>query len=327
MSSAWKKLINTKQKTELPHYAINKNLPSDSYFTNKETAIKCIDIVNKYLKENNEDNTFTFIEPSCGSGVFYDLLPENKRIGIELHDRNRKEFIKADYLEWYPNKELPYFVIGNPPFGVRGAIALAFINRSFLFSEYVAFILPMSFHSNGKGSNMKRVVNGHLVHSEILEGKAFSSPDNGKEIKPNTMFQIWKRGEGESIFKEYDVSEYADIYTVCSSPARRCGMDKLNEYDFYVTSSYFGDTLSTVYNFEDVKYGSGYGIIIKKNKKDIMEKMKDVNWDDYSSPATHGCKHVRRYAIEKCLFDNGFGKILEQGQMMEVINSMKEMEI
>ena len=64
-------------------------------------------------------------------------------------------------------------MVGNPPFGVRGAIALAFINRSLLFAEYVAFILPMSFHSNGKGSNMKRVQNGHLIHSEILENESF----------------------------------------------------------------------------------------------------------------------------------------------------------
>ena len=305
MSSAWNGLINTKEKTELPHYAINESLPADSYFTSKDTGIKCMKIVTKFLKDWND---YVFIEPSCGSGVFYDLLPKKNRIGIELHDRDRKEFIKADYLKWYPEVELPYIVIGNPPFGVRGSLALAFINRSFLFAEYVAFILPMSFHSNGKGSNMKRVTNGHLIHSEILPGEKFISPDNGKEIKVNALFQIWKRGEGDSFFSEYDISEYVDIYTVCSDSKRRCGMNKIGEYDFYVTSSYFGDKLSTVYDFKDVKYGSGYGIIIKQKKKDIMEKIKNVEWNNYSSPATNSCKHIRKYAIQKCLFDFGFGK-------------------
>ena len=45
MSSAWDGLLNNKDITELPHYAINKQLPADSYFTSTETASKCVDIV------------------------------------------------------------------------------------------------------------------------------------------------------------------------------------------------------------------------------------------------------------------------------------------
>ena len=308
MSSAWDGLVNNKEKTELPHYAINKSLPADSYFTSPDTAQKCVDIVNRAIHTSD----YTYIEPSAGEGVFYDLLPEPCRIGIELHDRKRSEFLQSDYLSWYPNDESPYVVIGNPPFGIRGAIALAFINRSLLFAEYVAFILPMSFHSNGKGSNMKRVQNGHLIHSEVLYGESFFSPDNNKEIKVNTLFQVWKKGEGKGIFPDYDISEYADIYTVCSSPDRLCGLKKIGTYDFYVSSSFFGESLSTVYNFEDVKYGSGYGVILKKNKEEILKRLTNIKWNDYSSLATNSCKHIRKYSIEKCLFDLGYGKEKKQ---------------
>ena len=308
MSSAWDGLVNNKEKTELPHYAINKSLPADSYFTSPETAQKCVDIVNRAIPTSD----YTYIEPSAGEGVFYDLLPEPCRIGIELHDRKRSEFLQSDYLSWYPNDESPYVVIGNPPFGIRGAIALAFINRSLLFAEYVAFILPMSFHSNGKGSNMKRVQNGHLIHSEVLYGESFFSPDNNKENKVNTLFQVWKKGEGKGIFPDYDISEYADIYTVCSSPDRLCGLKKIGTYDFYVSSSFFGESLSTVYNFEDVKYGSGYGVILKKNKEEILKRLTNIKWNDYSSLATNSCKHIRKYSIEKCLFDLGYGKEKKQ---------------
>ena len=319
MSSAWDGLVNNKYKTELPHYAINKSLPADSYFTSGETAQKCMDIIDRIIPNNN----YTYIEPSAGEGIFYNLLPADDRIGIELHDRKCPEFIQADYLTWYPKETDNYVVVGNPPFGVRGAIALAFINRSFLFAEYVAFILPMSFHSNGKGSNMKRVKNGQLIHSEILYGESFFSPDNNKEIKVNTLFQVWKKGEGKGIFPDYDISEYAEIYTVCSSPDRLCGLEKtgtwcridaqydqntnLEKYDFYVSSSFFGENLSTVYNFEDVKYGSGYGVILKKDKEVILNKIDNIEWNDYSSLATNSCKHIRKYAIEKCLFDLGYG--------------------
>lgn len=304
MSSAWDGLLNNKEITELPHYAINKSLPADSYFTSTETAKKCVDIVHNTI--NTEG--LTFVEPSAGSGAFYDLLPEGHRLGIELYGR-RKDFIKQDYLTWYPQDESKkYIVIGNPPFGVRGAYALAFVNRSLMFAEYVAFILPMSFHSNGKGSNMKRVANGHLVFSQVLEKEKFYSPDNNKEIKVNTLFQIWKRGEGESIFPDYNLSDYVDIYTVCSSPDRLCGLARIGTYDFYVSSTYFGDSLKTVYNFDDVKYGSGYGIIIKEKKEEILSKIKKVEWDSYSTMATNSCKHIRKYSIEKCLFDLGYGE-------------------
>ena len=308
MSSAWDGLINSLEKTELPHYAINKSLPADSYFTSKKTAQKCIDIFFHYLeKENVKIKNYTIIEPSAGEGIFFDLLPKNK-IGIDLFDR-RDDILTKDYLVWKPkNIDTKHLVIGNPPFGVRGALALAFINRSFLFSDYVGFILPMSFHSNGKGTNMKRVQNGHLIYSEILEGGIFFSPDNNKEIRVNTLFQIWKKGTGEKFFPDYDVSEYVNIYTVCGSHDRLCGLERIGTYDFYVSSSFFGDTLSTVYNWDDVKYQSGYGIIIKKDKELIMSLIKNVEWNNYSSLSTNSCKHLRMYSIEKSLFDLGFGK-------------------
>ena len=231
MSSAWDGLINDKTKTELPHYAVSKKLPADSYFTSSDTAKRCMSIVNKVLP----DEEYNYVEPAAGEGAFYDLFPSDIKIGIELHDRKREEFIRLDFLTWYPDQEKKYVVVGNPPFGVRGAIALAFINRSLLFADYVAFILPMSFHSNGKGSNMKRVQNGHLIHSEIMENESFFSPDTNKYIKINSLFQVWKRGIGKSLFPTIDVSEFANIYTVCSSPDRLCGLNKIGVYDFFVS--------------------------------------------------------------------------------------------
>ena len=39
-----------------------------------------------------------------------------------------------------------------------------------------------------------------------------------------------------------------------------------------------------------------------------MSLIKDINWHNYSSLATNRCKHIRKYHIEKCLFNLGFGK-------------------
>ena len=313
MSSKWDGLVNNLNKTEIPKYAINKSLPSDSYFTSDKTAKRCFKIFNKVLlKENIKIEDYIFIEPSAGDGVFYNLMSSNKRIGVELYYKN-KEFIKADYLTWKPeNLKDKYVVLGNPPFGVRGAYALAFVNRSLLWADYVGFILPMSFHSNGKGTNMKRVKNGHLIYSQILEQESFFSSDINKEITINSLFQVWKKGKGKSIFSNYDVSEYVDIFTVCASPDRLCGLDKIGIYDFYVSSSFFGDSLKIVYDFKDVKYKSGYGIIIKKSKDKILSKIKNIEWNEYGSLATNSVKHIRRHHIENCLFDLGFGAQIKE---------------
>lgn len=306
MTNEFWNLIQTQTVTQLPDYAINKSLPADSYFTSKSTADKCFDMFNSTVDTSN----YTFIEPSAGGGIFYDLMPADRRIGIELHNRSEK-FIQQDYLSWYPSDmSKKYVAIGNPPFGIRGAYALAFLNRSLLFCDYVGFVLPMSFNSNGKGSNMKRVTNGHLILSQELAQEGFYSPDNKKEICVNTIFQIWKGGKGNCLFPNYDVSNYIEIYTVSNAKKRECGLDKIGKYDFYVSSSFFGNKLSTVYNFEDVKYGSGYGVIIKNNKDEILSKISDIDWNNYAHLATNSCKHIRKYSIETCLYNLGFGNIL-----------------
>jgi len=43
-------------------------------------------------------------------------------------------------------------VIGNPPFGYRACLALAFVNHAARFADYIVMILPMGFQSNGKGN-------------------------------------------------------------------------------------------------------------------------------------------------------------------------------
>ena len=320
MGNAWNGLQNNLNKTDIPHYALNKNLPADSYFTSKETATKCINILKTVCNLKNINlSKYTFIEPGAGAGGFFDLLPIQNRIGIDIIDR-RDDVITADYLTWKPEDlSLNYCTIGNPPFGIRGAVALAFLNRSLLFSEIVAFILPMSFHSNGKGSAMSRVKNGHLIHSEILESEKFFSPDNNKEIKINTLFQIWKRGDGNSIFKNYDISEYADIKTINSDPNRYCGMAFINDYDFFIHSSFYGNgsDIKIVSSFNEVKYNAGYGIILKKEKKFILEKIKKVDWSEYSSVATNSCRHIRKHHIEKLFYDLGYGVEATQNTILK----------
>ena len=306
MTSAWDGLLNNKNITQLPHYAINEKLPCDSFFTKKDVAKACVDKFNQICKEQKiSTKNYTFIEPSAGEGCFYDLLPK-KKIGFDINPM-AKEIKKVDFLTWYPEKEGKYIVIGNPPFGVRGAMALGFINRSLLFADIVAFILPMSFYSNGKGSNMKRVNNASLLYNERLDPESFYTPITNDIVSVNTVFQIWKKGGEGNVFNEHDVSEYVDIFTCCSAPNRYCGLGRGRNYDCYITSTFYKDNVKIVKKFEDVAYGSGYGIIIKKDKNEIMKLLSNANWQNYCSDATNHCKHIRMYHIRKFLSDNGYG--------------------
>ena len=307
MSSAWDGLLNNRQITELPHYAINEALPEDSFFTDREVATSCYEtFINVCDKNNISLEGYQFIEPSAGEGCFTDLLPDDT-IALDIAPRS-KGIKKADFLKWYPAKDAKYAVIGNPPFGVRGAMALAFVNRALLFADIVAFILPMSFYSNGKGSNMKRVNGARLLHSEQLPHNAFYMPETGKSVGVKTVFQVWKRGESKAVFTDYDISQDVDIFTCCSHKNRYCGLGRGRDYDCFIASTFYGDKLAIVKNFDDVLYGSGYGIIIKRNKKEIMKILKGADWSKYCSDATNSCRHVRMYHIRKLLGDSGIGK-------------------
>ncbi len=309
MSSAWDGLLNTPEITELPHYAFGKKAAEDAYFTRRDVAEYCVNQFYKVCKQLRISlRGYTFVEPSAGEGCFFDYLPRGS-IGIDLHPK-RKSFVTCDYLQWYPSRpDRKYAVIGNPPFGHRGAMALAFVNRSLLFADLVAFILPMSFFSNGKGVNMKRVQSATLLHNEKLDRDAFYDPESGDPVTVNTVFQIWRKGKHQSAFQDYDVSEFVDIYTCCSAPDRYCGLGRGREYDCFIASTFYGDSIGIVDSFDEVQYGAGYGMIIKKHRRRILAALANINWSQYCSDATNSCRHIRMYHIRKALGELGYGKV------------------
>ncbi len=121
--SAWNGLRNDIKITELPHYAIGKNNPADTYYTKREVAKYCIDQWLRVCKrEKINSKEYILIEPSAGEGCFYDQMPSsNKKIAIDISPPSvnvKYRIICADYLQWYPeNVNQKYMVIGNPPFG------------------------------------------------------------------------------------------------------------------------------------------------------------------------------------------------------------------
>jgi len=294
------------EKTDrIPDWVRGREINLDQFNTLPNVANYCWESFQKILKKDKVIlSNYKIIEPSAGTGAFYNLLPKDKRIGIDVEKFN-KEYIQQDFLTWEPNNtdQRPCMAIGNPPFGYRGWLALSFLNKASEFCDYVGFILPMSFQSDGKGSPKNRVTGMKLIHSEKLSGDLFVQP-NGETIQVNTLWQIWKKGKAPALPDLSKADEYIDLFTVDLRKERLCGMKRIDDCKIFLQRTYFGKHPKLVNDFSEVKYGCGYGIIIKKERQKVKKILNNIDWNKYSNLATHNCRHISMYHIKKALLDN-----------------------
>lgn len=288
----------------IPKWVDVNNVDLDQFFTKVEIAEYCYNKLIEYLKlKNIKISDCLFIEPSAGCGSFFNLLPEKNRIGLDIYPLD-KNIQNQEFLSWIPPKtDKKIVVIGNPPFGYRAWLSLLFMQKASEFADYVAFILPMSFQSEGKGCPKNRIKNIKIVSSEILPKNSFITPDC-KEYKINSLFQIWEKGEKE-IKKEDSFKEFFDIFTVDNRKERLCGQNKMKQADFFLQRTFFNEPPKIVENFNQVKYVCGYGFIIKKNKKQIRDILDNADWNKYSNLAAHGCRHISMCHIRSALHGGG----------------------
>ena len=279
----------------------------DQFFTSDESVKFCLKRLKEKLEEFNIDSKdYIYIEPSAGSGSFYKYLPYDRRIGLDIEPR-LEEIIKRNYLEWSPDDiSKKYIVVGNPPFGLRGNLALRFINHSSKFSDFVAFILPPLFDSNGKGSCKKRVRGMNLIHSEEIDPK-FYYPD-GTVVNVNVVFQIWaKNFKVENIVET--CSEYIKVYSLSDggTPSTTRNLKMLDSCDLYLPSTCFGINNMKYYtNFEELPHRRGYGVKILKDKNLVLDLLKNSIWTDECFKSTNSALNLRTSIIENVLIKNGF---------------------
>ncbi|GHV13235.1 hypothetical protein AGMMS49938_07480 [Fibrobacterales bacterium] len=287
----------------------------DQYFTKKELASYLYDKANEVISEyENDISKYQWLEPSVGEGCFFDLLPKEQKIGVDISPL-RDDIIKSDYLQYkLPDKKL--IVIGNPPFGHRGVMALNFLNHS-QSAEYVCFILPMFFESKGKGSIKYRVDGLNLIYSERLPKNSFYIPNTNKTVDVKCVFQIWSKNhrlenKEFSWYNNKDKEPFANVikvYTVSLAKKRECGKKWIFEKnaDFYISST-FHTKISIVKNFEEVKYKSGVAVVFTTKNNEIKRAIKKlfekVDWTKYGSLATNSCYHIGKSNIFQVLKDN-----------------------
>ena len=285
-------ILNKKIDYSLYDYSIK-----DQFFTPNDIVIKCWELFNNEVKINIDD--YIFIEPSAGNGSFLEVLPSNT-ISLDIEPLLDK-INKQDYLLWKPEDlTKKYIVFGNPPFGLRGHNALKFINHSYKFADYVAFILPQLFESDGKGSPRKRVDGYNLIYSHKLSSVIFYSP-NKDEVKVNCIFQIWSKYD---INNKYDIKINDNIeikvYSLSDGGTISTTRNKkmIDKCDIYLPSTCFGkDNMKIYKKFEDLPNKKGYGVIFYKNKNEMINIAESINWSSVSFLSTNSAYNLRTSII------------------------------
>ena len=133
-----------------------------------------------------------FIEPSAGEGAFIQALERRGHRAwagdiAPAHPRVRRHDFLADPMPRWPARFDRRVVVGNPPFGRKAALAVAFLNRSLEIAPVVGFVLPIQFR---KWSAQGRVdASAALLLDEDLPFDAFVF--QGRPYRLRACFQVW----------------------------------------------------------------------------------------------------------------------------------------
>jgi hypothetical protein len=282
-------------------YTLFSSASKDQIFTSKELAAKCWEIFQKHSGVRVED--YIFVEPSAGDGAFVGILPENS-VFLDIEPRHPR-VLKQDFLYWNPTDDCKkYVVFGNPPFGLRGHLALKFINHSSTFADYTCFILPQMFGSDGKGTPMARISPDYkLIHSESLVGE-FSSPDSTKPRNISVIFQILSKNHTKNTESVNPVNKNIKIYSLSAggSPGTTRNKKMLDYCDIYLPSTCFNQEDMKIYNsFEELPNLKGYGVVFLEMKEKMISKALGVDWSKKSFLSTNLSYNLRTSIILKQL--------------------------
>lgn len=280
-------------------YSTFSSKEKDQFFTPENAAKYCIEKSFEIMQQyGNTPELYHYIEPSAGSGNFLKLLHPNRRIGIDIEPYN-DEIIQYDYLKWKPSGQHKYVSIGNPPFGLRGQLALKFINHSASFSDYVCFILPQLFESDGKGVPRKRVKGLNLLHSEKINTD-FIEPD-GRPVKVECIFQVWSKYHTNPEYNIRDIdTQIMKIYSLSDggTPSTTRNKKMFYQCDVFIPSTCFGkDNMRYYTSFDDLPGRKGYGIVFNVNKTENIKKFKTIKWNEIAFLSTNSAYNIRTSQI------------------------------
>ena len=175
------------QKKLKPKQHKPKSRELDQFYTDPVYARHFLNHVASIVDLSAYDH---ILEPSAGTGSFYNLLDPQRRIGLDLEPK-ASDIVQTDFFEWVPPKDKRIMAIGNPPFGKNAALAVKFFNRAAEFCDVIAFVIPRTFR---KSSIINRLnPQFHMIYDETVPDHSFVYEGNTYNVP--CAAQIWQRQE------------------------------------------------------------------------------------------------------------------------------------
>ena len=197
--------------------AVPKNLALNQFFTPPDLAHYCWARVQNYMQEKMPCTTASqqpplfplFLEPCAGTGAFYDLMPEGRRLAIEIDpDLQRKsdmQWLLGDFLSCLPTSTYaqdPSRVVAvmNPPFSnvgpklrPRKSLIPDFFNQAAKWAHTICILVPAN---TGRFRVRERMDPMMHLHAEWdLGSPSFLLAGQLRNVQMRCCFQIWVRGQ------------------------------------------------------------------------------------------------------------------------------------
>lgn len=166
---------------------MTKSRELDQFYTNPKLSERVLRLVDGMYGLSK----YTLIEPSAGSGSFYNLMLgySGDVYGYDLEPK-ADGVVEADFLTLDTGHiSGDKFYIGNPPFGRNSSLALKFLNKCSEDCSYVAMILPRTFSKRLFQNKVN--LNLHLDYEAYVPPKSFIL--DGVAYDVPCTFQVWER--------------------------------------------------------------------------------------------------------------------------------------
>lgn len=231
----------------------SNKLNLDQYYTSEEVADYCLSVARRILKS---EKITEVIEPSAGNGVFSKKIKNCIAYDIDPQDNS---VTKQDFLELALEYKQGRLFIGNPPFGARNVLSVAFYKKCVQYGDYVAFILPIS-----QLNNNQQMYEFDLIYSEDLGKKQYT------DRNIHCCFNIYKRPVSGLLNKK--IAKTFDGVKIIES---RLGKNRPEYYDYAICA--WGASIGK--NIENNHFAKEFYFLVDDDlKKDVIGVLENTDW-------------------------------------------------
>ena len=284
----------------------------DKFYTTAEAARFCMEMFHDTVEQCLEldISEHWWLEPSCGDGAFLNLMPAERRLGVDLApDIEGYDVETGDFLMWEPPAGRKWMVVGNPPFGYKSHLATRFLLKAARFADTVGFILPRGWGTPENDNTGRSWVKSHmlLVETFDLEMDVFRLPGGGTRQIP-CVFQIWTRAGWFKVSPEPEIptcEDFADLFVVNTYASCTRNLGRIDEIDVAITSNSYGE-FRAAESFEELGERGAVGVSILQDYDEVRRLLLDYDWDAVARQSASGSRYINVDIVKDAIIAAGF---------------------